>query len=208
MRNWAGNLEYATADVRRPRSVAELQELVPHARRVRALGRRHSFSEVGDTDGILVSTAELPLDVEVDRASGEACVPAAATYAQVTGRLHEEGLALHNLGSLPHISVAGACATATHGSGVGNGCLAAAVTGVELVRGDGELVVLRPDDPDFRGSVVALGSLGVGTRVWLRVEPSYDVAQHVVLHVPVATVAEHAEEVLASAYSVSLFTTW
>src|SRR6476469_7379904 len=127
MRNWASNLEYSTTDVRRPQSVEELQQLVASAESIRALGSRHSFSTVADTTGVLVSTQGLDVGTEVDPARHRAVVPAAATYAEVATVLDRHGWALHNMGSLPHISVAGACATGTHGSGVRNGCLATAV---------------------------------------------------------------------------------
>ncbi len=162
MRNWAGNLEYATTDVRRPGSVEELQELIASAERVKALGSRHSFSAVADTTGVLVSAQALGLEAEVDEARGVAVVPGAATYAEVSTLLQQHGLALHNMGSLPHISVAGACATGTHGSGVRNGCLASAVEAVELVTADGELMTFRKGDADFPGAVISLGALGRG----------------------------------------------
>lgn len=208
MKNWAGNITYATEDVRYPRDVETLQQAVASARSVRALGSGHSFSSVGDTTGVLVSTRDLTFPVEIDADARVAVVPGGATYAVVSRALHASGWALHNLGSLPHISVAGACSTGTHGSGHLNGCLASAVVGIELVRADGELVTVRAGDPDFQGAVLALGALGVATRVWLRIEPTYDVRQGVALDVPYGAVADQAERILTSAYSVSLFTTF
>jgi xylitol oxidase len=208
LRNWAGNLTYSAADVRRPRSVEELQELVASSRHVRAMGSRHSFSTVGDTAGVLVSTRDIGLVTEVDAGTATAVVPGAATYAEVSVRLEQDGWALPNLGSLPHISVAGACATGTHGSGVRNGCLATAVEAVEMVRGDGELVTVHSGEPDFPGVVVSLGSLGVVTSLTLRLEPTFDIAQDVLLDVPSDVVTEAGRELLGSAYSVSLFTTF
>ena len=208
MRNWAGNITYSTADVREPRSVAELQETVAAAARVKALGSGHSFNDIVDCPETLVSTRGLPLALQVDAGTGVAEVPGALTYAEVGAELHRQGWALPNMGSLPHISVAGACATGTHGSGVGNGCLATSVVGVELVRADGSLVTARSGDPDFPGLVLSLGSLGVVTRVWLQLLPTYDVAQDVLLDVPSAVVAEQGVELLSSAWSVSLFTTF
>jgi alditol oxidase len=205
MRNWAGNLEYSTTDVRRPQSVEELQKLVASAERIRALGSRHSFSTVADTTGVLVATQGLDLTTEVDADHHRAVVPGAATYAEVATVLDREGWALRNMGSLPHISVAGACSTGTHGSGVRNGCLASAVEAVELVRADGELVTLSKGDADFPGAVLSLGSLGVVTRLILAIEPAYEVAQDVLLDVPAGEVSHG---LLASAYSVSLFPTF
>ncbi len=205
MRNWAGNVVFSTDDVRRPTSVEELQEIVAGARLVRALGTGHSFSTIADTTGTLVSTHDLRLDIDIDADAQVAVVPGGAKYAEVATVLHAAGWALPNMGSLPHISVAGACATGTHGSGVALGCLASAVVGLELVRADGELWRVRRGDPDFPGAVVSLGALGVVTRVWLHIEPTYDVSQTVVVDLPTASTAEHAEAILSSATSVSLF---
>jgi xylitol oxidase len=220
MRNWAGNVEFSATDVVRPTSVEQLQEVVAAAPRVKALGTGHSFNRVADTPGILVSTHALDLwpglgpdaGVEVledhEGLGPVAVVPGGATYAEVARTLHARGWALHNMGSLPHISVAGACATGTHGSGVGNGALVTAVVGVEMVRADGELVRLGLGDDDFAGSVLSLGMLGVVTRLWLRVEPTYDVTQDVLLDVPVASAVEHVQEILADGHSVSLFSSF
>jgi alditol oxidase len=208
VRNWAGNVRFRADTLAEPRRVEELQALVSTTPLVRALGSGHSFSRVADTTGTLVTTRSLPFDVEVDAARGVAVVPGGATYARVTQALHERGWALHNLGSLPHISVAGAVSTGTHGSGDSNGSLSTAVVGVELVRGDGELVRLERGDPQFPGAVVALGCLGVVTRLWLRVEPAYEVRQVVHAGVPVAAVLDGIGPVLGAGYSVSLLTTF
>ncbi|PUA82252.1 FAD-binding protein [Nocardioides currus] len=214
--NWAGNVTYRARDLVEPGSVAELQEVVATAAaaggRVRALGSRHSFSTVADTDGRQVGTRRLGLEVELedgdeDEADGPfAVVPGGATYAEVAPVLHEHGRALHNLGSLPHISVAGACATGTHGSGDGLGSLATAVTAVEIVASSGDLVRIAAGDPDFGGAVLSLGALGVVTRLWLRTEPTYEVAQRVWEDLPADEVADQLGAVLASGTSVSVFT--
>ena len=203
-RNWAGNVEFAARAVHRPTSVAQLQDLVAGSDRVRALGSGHSFSRIADTTGDLVSVAGLPPVVELDRATSTVRVAAGLRYGEVTGRLHEAGFALPNLGSLPHISVAGACSTGTHGSGDGNGALATAVSAVELVGADGELRTVRRGDAGFAGSVVALGALGIVTALTLDLRPSFGVRQWVYEGLAIAD----AEEALAAAYSVSLFTYW
>lgn len=210
--NWAGNLTYGARELVRPGSVSELQEAVASAadagHRVRALGSRHSFSSVADTDGVHVSTRDLGLSIElVEGPEGPvAVVPGAMTYAEVAPVLQDHGRALHNLGSLPHISVAGACATGTHGSGDSLGSLATAVTAIEVVTASGELVRLDSAHPDFGGAVLSLGALGVVTRLWLRTEPTYDVRQRVWEDLPADEVAEQLPAVLASGTSVSVFT--
>lgn len=202
-RNWAGNVDYGTARLHRPESVEQLQEVVAAGRRLRVLGSRHSFSDVVSTDGALVSLDALPLEVEVDAGSRTAVVSGAVRYAELTGRLHAAGFALPNLGSLPHISVAGASATGTHGSGDGNRVLAAAVRAVEFVGPDGVLHTVRREEPDFPAAVVSLGALGPVVRATLDLEPTYDVRQDV--HDDVAVGPAELLDALASAYSVSLF---
>ena len=208
MRNWAGNVEFAAARVVAPTSVRELQEVVSTSAPVRAVGTGHSFSRVADTSGTLVSTLELDLPLEVHGDERLVVVPGGATYARLTAALHDQGWALHNLGSLPHISVAGACSTGTHGSGNANGSLSTAVASVELVRADGDLVRFSDGDLQFPGAVLALGCLGVVTRLWLRIEPAYEVSQVVHTGVPSAALLDRLDEVLAMAYSVSVFSTF
>ncbi len=204
--NWAGNYEYGARELHRPASVAELQELVARTPRLRALGSRHSFTAIPDS-AELVSLEELTgtdVDVAADRRT--VTVDAGLRYGELVTALHREGLALHNLASLPHISVAGAVATATHGSGVGNRNLAAAVAGLELVTSDGELLRAARGDADFPGLVVGLGALGVVTRVTLDVEPAFQVQQRVFEGLPWSTLAERFDDVVSAGYGVSLFT--
>jgi xylitol oxidase len=197
--NWAGNYTYAAEVVHRPRTLEELRALVAGAERVRVLGSRHSFTGIADSHE-LISLEEMPPDVELGQGTVSCC--AGLKYGRLASALKEHGLALHNLASLPHISVAGAVATATHGSGERNGNLATAVAGLELVTADGELVRATRGDPDFAGMVVHVGALGAVTRITLDVEPAYEVATRVFEHVPWGT------PVLGAGYSVSVFTRW
>jgi xylitol oxidase len=203
--NWAGNIVFGARRFHRPDSVAELQELVAGSERIRAVGTGHSFSPIADTTADLVSLAGLPPVTRIDPDAATVTVSAGMRYGEVTGLLHEAGFALPNLGSLPHISIAGACSTGTHGSGVGNGALATAVFALELVGADGELRTVRRGDPDFPGSVVALGGLGIVTALTLDLRPTFGMRQWVYegLHG-----FDDVQEVLAAAYSVSLFTYW
>jgi len=208
--NWAGNVHFGAARIVRPRTVDELRLAVRGTQRLRALGTAHSFSPIADTTGDLVSVADMPPRVEIAADRTTVTVSAGMRHGELATRLHADGLALHNLASLPHISVAGAVATGTHGSGVRNGNLATAVTALEMVTADGELVTLsRAVDPGrFRGGVVALGCLGVVTSLTLRVEPTYDIAQTVYEDLPFGHVATDLDAILSAGYSVSLFTTW
>ncbi|MFD0476641.1 FAD-binding protein [Nonomuraea thailandensis] len=182
--NWAGNITYRAQEVHRPSSVAELQAVVARSRRVRALGTRHSFNDLADSPGALVSVAGLPAAVEVDTGRVTARVPAGMRYAELTRCLDERGFALPSLGSLPHISVGGACATATHGSGVRNGCLAASVSALDLVTAEGDLVTVARGDGCFDGMVVGLGALGVVTHLTLDLVPAYEMRQQVYKGLP------------------------
>ncbi|MCM0677638.1 FAD-binding protein [Micromonospora phytophila] len=205
-RNWAGNVRYAARRYHRPATVDELRRLVAGAERVRAVGTGHSFNRLGDTTGDLVSLAGLPATFQLDRDRCTVTVPAATRYGDLAARLHAQGYALANLASLPHISVAGAVATGTHGSGETIGSLASAVAGLELVTADGDLLTVdRASDGDpFAGMVVSLGALGVVTRVTLDVVPAFDIRQHVRLDLSRADL----DAAFASAYSVSVFTDW
>jgi xylitol oxidase len=211
--NWAGNHTYR-ARVEQVQSLEQVQQVVAASPRVRALGSRHSFTDLTDTTdetgagGVLVTLADLPPTVEVDAEARTARVTGRAAYGEVATRLQAEGWALANLASLPHISVAGAVATGTHGSGVENGSLATAVTALEVVGPDGEIRRVARGDADFEGSVVALGALGVVTAVTLDIEPTYDVRQDVFTDLGWQSLAEHVDTITSSAYSVSLFTRW
>ncbi|WBQ03665.1 D-arabinono-1,4-lactone oxidase [Kribbella sp. CA-293567] len=206
-KNWAGNITFS-ADVRTPRTVPELQELVRLSENVRVLGSGHSFNRIADTTGTLLSVAGLPRIASIDLSDDSVSISAGLRYGEVTAALQDEGRALHNLGSLPHISVAGACATGTHGSGDTNRPLAAAVRAITFVAADGELVTLARGDADFPGSVISLGALGVTVLLQLDTQPSYELSQVVYDGLPVARLGTDFEEIFASAYSVSAFTDW
>ncbi len=202
--NWSGNYTYRATRLHRPRTVEQVQELVAGADRVRALGTRHSFTDIPDSRE-LVSLAWLEGEIEVNRATATVWLPGGVTYAQLAEVLNREGVALPNLASLPHISVAGAVATATHGSGDASGNLATAVVGLELVTSSGELVRVRRGEEGFDGSVVGLGALGVVTGLTLSVEPYYEVRQRVFEGLEWEALFEHYDEITASGQSVSVF---
>jgi alditol oxidase len=209
--NWAGNVTFGAPDFYRPATLGQLQAIVARAGpkgRIRVLATGHSFNDMADSPGTQLSLAGLPPEVEVDPAARVARVSAGQSYAELARRLDEKGFALRNLASLPHISVAGACATATHGSGAANQNLAAAVTGLDLVTADGDLVTVRRQDDWFDGAVVHLGALGVVVSLLLEVVPSFDVSQRVYEDLPLEVLDDHFAGVMASGYSVSLFTDW
>jgi xylitol oxidase len=208
--NWAGNYAYSATRLHEPASMAELQEMIRSAGKLRVLGSRHSFNDIADSPGDLVSLARLPRIVELDAAAGSVTIDGAIRYGDLCQSLDAAGFALHNLASLPQISVAGACATATHGSGDRSGNLATVVTAMEVVTASGEMVVFSRDRnaSDLQGAAVALGGLGAVTRLTLSLQPTYRMRQDVFEGLPLSALAEHFDEITSSADSVSLFTEW
>ncbi|WP_150308543.1 D-arabinono-1,4-lactone oxidase [Planctomonas psychrotolerans] len=203
--NWSDNYTYRAESISRPSSLEELRDIVSTAPRVRVLGSRHSFNDIADS-GRLVELGGLPEDIRVDRSAGTVTFNAGLRYGQLAPVLESEGLALANLASLPHISVGGAVATATHGSGNRNGNLATSVAGLTLVTSDGGLLEATRGDADFDGLVVNLGALGVVASITLDVEPAYEVRQRVFDNLPWESLYENFEAITGSGYSVSMFT--
>ena len=177
--NWSGHHTYGAATMHHPTTLAQVQAIVAAATKVRAVGSRHSFNEIADSPGELISLEHLNKVLAIDPERRTATVEGGISYVQLGPQLHEAGFALRNLASLPHISVAGACATATHGSGDRNGNLATAVSALELVAPSGDLVTLsrERDGERFAGAVVDLGALGIVTKLTLDLVPTFQVAQ-------------------------------
>jgi xylitol oxidase len=210
VRNWAGNYEYRAARLHEPESIDQVQDLVRRVPKLRVLGSRHSFNDLADTTGDLLSLSRMPRIFELDPRARTVMIDGAVRYGELAGPLDAAGFALHNLASLPHISVAGACATSTHGSGDRNGSLAAPVSAMEVVSADGEIRSFSRASGrhEFDGAVVSLGGLGVVTKLTLQVQPTFQVRQYVYDDLPLAQVVDHFDEITSSAYSVSLFTQW
>ena len=206
--NWAGNYEFRAPEVRTPESVEQLQELVGGSPRIRAIGTRHSFNDLADSAGALVSLVDSQPEPRLDTERMTVSVTAGTRYGVLASWLDAQGFALHNMGSLPHISVAGAIATGTHGSGNTLGNLSTAVSGLQMVTGDGQLLEVDRTHPQFEGMVVSLGALGIVTRVSLDIQPTFNVRQDVYTDLPWHAALEEFEAITSSAYSVSLFTDW
>ncbi|MHC8606080.1 D-arabinono-1,4-lactone oxidase [Paenarthrobacter ureafaciens] len=206
MKNWAGNLQYSSAAVHRPSSISEVQELVANAPRVKALGSRHSFNTVADTSGTHILLDALPQEITLSEDRKTVKVSGGISYGALCRAIEEQGYAIHNLASLPHISVAGAIQTGTHGSGVQNPSLAEAVVSLDVVRASGELVTLTRDDPEFAATVVGLGAMGIVTGLELAVRPSFGMRQRVLTGLPWDRALTDFETIASSAYSVSFFT--
>ncbi|WUH96027.1 FAD-binding protein [Streptomyces sp. NBC_00433] len=208
--NWARNLTFSAAEVRRPATVAELRSLVAAGRRAKALGSAHSFSDIADTDGTLIELSGLPPEIDIDTAARTVRVAAGVRYAELAAHLHAGGFALPNMASLPHISVGGSVATGTHGSGDANGGLATSVSGIDLVTADGGIHTMsRAADGDtFDGAVVALGALGIVTHLTLDLRPAFEIRQRVLTGLELADATANFDAITSAAYSVSLFTDW
>ncbi len=209
-RNWAGNVEFGPAPIRAPETLGELRELVRSSRKLRVLGSRHSFNDIAASPDLHLSLERLSRPPTFDRERQTVTCSPGVTYGELCPLLDAEGVALRNLASLPHISVMGACSTATHGSGDGNQNLATAVVELELVDAHGEVRRLSRDAEGdaFSGQVVSLGGLGVVTEVTLATVPAFSMQQEVFEDLPVAGVYERFDEITSCAYSVSLFTDW
>lgn len=210
LKNWAGNLEYGTDRLDSATSVGQVRDYVRSQRNVKVLGTRHCFNSIADSTHNLLSLRSLDEVVELNPKAGTVAVAAGITYGQLSPYLHAHGFALHNLASLPHISVAGACSTASHGSGERNGNLATAVSALEFVTASGELLEYsrQRDGEKFLGTVVGLGAMGVITKVTLAIQPTFLMRQYVYESLPLSELVRNFDAIESSAYSVSLFTDW
>jgi alditol oxidase len=210
LKNWAGNLEYSTDRLYSANSLKEVRNYVKKQHQLKVLGTRHCFNNIADSTHSLLSLKSMDEVVALDPAARTVTVNAGMTYGQLCPYLHSKGFALHNLASLPHISIAGACSTATHGSGEKNGNLATAVSALEIVTAAGDVVKVsrQQDEAAFSGTVVGLGAMGVITKVTLDIQPAFMMRQYVYENLPLAAVKDHFDAIEASAYSVSLFTNW
>jgi xylitol oxidase len=210
LKNWAGNLEYGTNRLYSARSLEEVQSYVKKQRKMKVLGTRHCFNSIADSTDQFLSLQSMDDVVALEPESRSVSVHAGMTYGQLCPYLDSKGYALHNLASLPHISIAGACSTATHGSGEKNGNLATAASALEIVTASGDVVKLsRHKDGDvFKGAVVGLGALGVITRITLDIQPTFLMRQYVYENLPLSEMKNHFDAIESSAYSVSLFTDW
>lgn len=206
--NWAGNLTYHTDNLFEPATLAELQQIVKDHPSIRPLGTRHSFNALADSTQAQVALSNFK-DITIDEKAHTVTVGAGIRYGDLAPVIDAKGFAIHNLASLPHISVAGAIATGTHGSGLHNKNLSSSVAAIEFVDANGDLHTLsRADGDKFNGAVVNLGLLGVMTRVTLDLEPSFQIAQTVYTDIPFAELGHHFDAIFGAGYSVSIFTDW
>lgn len=210
LRNWAGNYTYSTANILYPTTIAAAAALIKQYPKLRILGTRHAFNAIADSDIALLSLAQLTPYLRFDHGRRQVTISANTNYGELCPVLHAAGYALPNMASLPHISVIGACMTATHGSGLANQTLAASVAALTFIAADGETITLsrEADGENFEGVVVSLGVLGAVIELTLDLIPAFEVSQHVYLGLPAKSLEAHFDEIMSAAYSVSLFTDW
>jgi len=210
LKNWAGNLVYSTDRLYLPETKEQLVELVKKYSKVKVLGTRHCFNSIADSKDNFISLKQMNKVVELDAVDKTVTLEAGMNYGQLCPYLDEKGFALHNLASLPHISVAGACTTATHGSGIKNGNLSTAVVALEFITASGEAVTLHrdKDGEKFAAAVVGLGGIGVISKVTLALQPAFKMRQDVFEQLPMAQLYNHFDEIAGAGYSVSFFTDW
>ena len=208
--NWAGNLEYGTERLTAASSQADVQQFVTTHSNFKVLGTRHCFNNIADTSTEFLSLKPQDKVIALDPKTRSVTIEAGMTYGQLSPYLHQHGFALHNLASLPHISVAGACSTGTHGSGEKNGNLSTAVSALEMVLASGEVRTLsrEKDSKTFHGAVVGLGALGVITKLTLDLQPTFIMQQYVYQNLPFDQLTKNFDAIERAAYSVSLFTDW
>jgi xylitol oxidase len=210
LKNWAGNIEYSTEKLYPANTLEQVRDYVRKQEKLKVLGTRHCFNNIADSKDDFLSLRPMNKVLALDEKARTVTLESGMSYGQLAPYLDGKGIALHNLASLPHISVAGACTTGTHGSGIKNGNLSTQVAGLELVTASGDVVTLskEKDGEKFRGAVVGLGALGVITKVTLNIEPTFMMRQYVYENLPLGQMKDHFDEIESSAYSVSLFTDW
>ncbi|UYO96583.1 FAD-binding protein [Microbacterium sp. M28] len=206
--NWAGTYEY-----RAPRHIVvadedELRAALAGNGPVHALGTRHSFTDLPDTAGTLIEMAAFDRPITIDEDARTVRVTAGTRYGVLAAQLHAAGWALHNTGSLPHISVGGATSTGTHGSGDGNGVLSSAVAGIRFLDAAGEAHEVSRGDADFEALVVGVGAFGILTELTLDIQPTYLVRQDLYADVTWETLLGDIDAVTSAGDSVSVFTRW
>ncbi|HEY2284025.1 MAG TPA: D-arabinono-1,4-lactone oxidase [Solirubrobacteraceae bacterium] len=198
-RNWAGDQRCRPEAVEIPGSTEEISAAIVRAgaedRRVRVVGSGHSFSDIALTDGRQLRLDRLTRILDLDRSSGLVRVQAGITIRELSARLAAHGLALENLGDVDAQTIAGAIATATHGTGARLRNISAQVAELTLVLADGSLLRCAPDEDAeaFRAARVSLGALGAIAEVTLRCVPAFTLRGHDCTQ-PLAETLERFEE--------------
>ena len=207
--NWAGNYTYSAKNLDLANTIEDVRHTIHNHSHLKALGARHSFNGIADSTEDQISLKHFD-QIKLDTKAKTVTVGAGVTYGQLAPYIDGHGFAVHNLASLPHVSVVGACATATHGSGSKNGNLSTAVRAMEIVTANGDVVTFSREKlgDKFLGTVVGLGALGVITTITLDVQPAFQMTQVVYENLSFFQLEHHLDDIFASGYSVSIFTDW
>ena len=207
--NWVGNQTFAPRTIARPATEAAAIELVQRAvaerSSVRVAAGGHSVTPIVQTGGLLLDLSQLSGVVSVDVGRRRATVLSGTTVGALGEPLWQAGLALGNQGDIDTQQIAGAVATATHGSGIGLPSFSGTVRGVRLVTGTGDVLGIDDGRPELlRAAQVAIGTLGVMTRVELEVVPAYRLRERIEQR-PYAEVMESFDELVAAHRHFSFF---
>ena len=208
MQNWSKNVDFNDRAFLQPESLAELQELVRSNQKIRARGTAHCFNEIANTSSYAINLAKMPKIIEVSAATKSVTVSSGLTYGELAPALHNQGWALNNLASLPHISIAGSISTGTHGSGIKNQNLANQVLSLDIVTAEGELRHIDRANPAFNALVVGLGLGGIVYQYKLKIEPTFEIRQVIYPEIPLDVLQRNFDQIMGTAYSVSYFTDW
>jgi len=207
--NWATNIAFHDSLTLHPESIEELSEILRTHDSVKVRGTGHCFNHIADSHGTVVILDRMPSVLSIDSDAAVATAGAGLTYSQVATFLHENGWALPNLASLPHISLAGAITTGTHGSGIKNGALHTAIRAMKIMNADGSVSqISREKSPDFYAALVGLGRTGIVLSYEIDIVPTFDLYQVVYGDLAHETFINDLIPLMSSAYSVSYFTTW
>ncbi|MFM1967840.1 MAG: hypothetical protein RL590_697 [Actinomycetota bacterium] len=208
MQNWSKNVDFNDRGYLQPESLAELQELVRSNAKLRVRGTAHCFNEIANTSSYAVNLSKMPQTIEISPELNSVTVAAGLKYGELAPVLHEQGWALNNLASLPHISIAGSISTGTHGSGIKNQNLANQVLSFDLVTAEGELRHINCTNPAFNALVVGLGLGGIVYQYELKIEPTFKIRQVIYPEIPLDVLQRSFDQIMGTAYSVSYFTDW
>lgn len=185
LHNWGGNFNYSTQNIQYPRSVAEVQQIVKNAGKLRVVGSRHSFSKIADSECTMLSTIGLNKIIGINGSIPSVTVQGGLTYTDLLTSLNTAGFALPNLASLAEISVGGAASTNAHGTGVANQALANHIRSMEIVLANGSLLTIGPNDPRLKGMAAGLGAFGVVTQLELKLVPAFNITTYTYVNMPV-----------------------
>ena len=177
--NWAGNQKSTPMRINEPAGESDLADIVARASRaghtVKAVGAGHSFTSTATTTGHLIRMGRLNKMLDVDRQAGTVTVQAGMYISDLNEQLAELGLAMPNLGDIAYQTISGAISTSTHGTGRNLPGLAAQVSGMRLVTGDGNILEINEkENPDLlKFAAVGVGALGLISQVTLKVVPAF-----------------------------------